>query len=255
MILGGGGSASGPSQTQRAPVAAPWTARGQFEMNLAPYTRVLNGSKDDGDLYWNRVEVSVPTLIWPYRNDALTTTGDLQSLVISYAFTRPATAARGIPDNSLIFPSMARGKCFLWSPGQWWVRVQHTGAKLDFQLPFNCVPIVDPTTLSVFDFDRYPQRAVDTTQTIGPPAGGATKILSVQEILGGVVAVQLQARQSNMQFAWETFNSTDFFRLNVNDVLVFGGSTLPLADLWGASRPASGGDTYTLTKYFQEGAF
>lgn len=222
-------------------IPEPWCGPIAKEM----YWRVLQWRPVDSESgipppeAWNRIEVSVPTLCYPFQNDALTGSTPefspgLEYFEISFSPENPNRAPVHIEaddtDSQLrALPSGPGGACYLWAPGEWWIRCVsggNGGAVATGRIPFQFVPVVDPMVLQAFLFSRGHIKA-PTSQTFVIADGATTQILRVQDCLNGLVAFQVRT-PANLTFRWRTPTGAGF--LTINNLFEFSGPTLPLAD-------------------------
>lgn len=231
---------------------------------LLPTTRVLDLSSTESDV-WNLVHVSVPTLIYPYRNDGLTGSPlnnvVLKYLDISYSPIQPVAQFGGFieggqnQDQIQAYRAGPRGVCHLWHPGDWWViiRTGHGGgAGFIGKIPFWTIPCPDPQYAHLIQgMGMGSLKARHFRQTY---AAGLVnqQILSVQEIIEGISAVDMTSSRFDplVAYAWRGSDpATLGMPYSSNFVYRFEGNTLPISDL-AITNGSGAGITIALTLYY-----
>lgn len=212
--------------------------------DLEPRNRILSaGGDSEPDLQWNRIEVSMPTLLYPYRDDGLN--GDPATVDLSWLsiqFTRGRIDNGQVAPSSIgsrgpgVFPAKRGGACYLWAPGVWWIRcrvgLDPTGGAT--KIGFTEIPDPQGTVLGYFNFDRMADRGEARRHSITGPGAPGVKVLSVQELLEiHAVTIQAVGNASWLKFE-QDFTGAQFFQISLNSIpgITLEGATLPLADIW-----------------------
>lgn len=208
---------------------------------LTPFTRAIPMTiydTDPPDTGWFDVTVEGPTLFYPYRNDDLTGTSALESIRINYYPDEPLlTLPEWPPDENgggfEGYPAQERGSGILSQKGRWWIRVEHSRAGLLNKLmPMAFIPYPNPSVLQNFTRAR-PMGHPVVKQVFAVGAGAAVQLVSVQELLDGVTAVEVYPSvfSAATVFYWGRASLPGFFGI-ANERYRFEGKNLPLADLW-----------------------
>jgi hypothetical protein len=226
----------------------PWTGKAAKESTWRALT-LANAESTEAQA-WTRIEVSLPTMIYPFRHDGLTggvaAGAVLEHLQVTYAPENPLrspghteTEGGALAPALRAFPSLAGGACYLWSPGEWWVRVQEGGLGLFGRglIPFQFMPLPDPAWIEPFAFGRSSSRPpVLTTFSIAVAA--TAQVLSVQEALDGLRALQLSGLNTGLRFRWRRSTGGALI-LPAAGIVTFAGETLPLADAYVTNTTAA----------------
>jgi hypothetical protein len=177
------------------------------------------------------VYVNTPGYLYPYRDDSLTGAGILRFITINYSPVKPATVQAGYPTIFRGFPSGPRGSCYLYEPGEWWIRIECGRAPGTVQsLPFFFWPKIEGERDIFHDFSRW-HSIEPLTQGTVVAAATAALLISTQEMLDGLVAFELITSQTgaNSRYRW-----TDVVAGNqhfpITGHIRFFGETLQLAD-------------------------
>lgn len=203
----------------------------------ATYSEVLVLNGTEGTT-WTRIDVAMPTLLLPFRNDDLTGATDnpggggvLQFLDVLYSPEEPQPAS----PVAFALPSV-RGACWLWSPGAWWILPRcgsAGGVGFGGKIPFLFVPAPDPSFVEAFLFARDSAKPPEHENfTIAATVN--QRVLSVQQQLdfGGMRALQIRFAVANsITMRWRSSAGNGLRMLNTVDHR-FDGPYLPIADLY-----------------------
>lgn len=222
----------------RAPVLPAYPAPWEGQAAKEPTWQILRlgGSEDLESISWNRVIVSMPTLIYPFRSDDMTgfpVATDLGWLDVCYTPENPFRESSGHIEADTAsfflkaFPSMRGGACYLWAPGEWWVRCKcnHTGTGM--RIPFLFTPVPDRSFLEAYLLGfSSAQRPLHSSAAM--LAGATAKLWSVQDLLSGVRAITFQIPNVGVHFRWGSTGAVAM--IFGASIQTFSGATLALAD-------------------------
>lgn len=194
-------------------------------MILSPFTELRLSAHPDEPSSLNRFETTTPVLLVPHDDD-----GDVaaQGLVGGLEIAaRPDT-----PDAQHYLPAGQNGRLFLPRAGRWIVRVQRWGASATTlgRVPFSMQRIEDPLDVAAWATLPSSQKGLNKSISVGTTS---TTIISLAEMLGGVVSVAVMPLVSGMRFRWGNSPAGTQWDVVVaaGSRYVFTGAELPLAEL------------------------
>lgn len=194
-------------------------------MILSPFTELRLSAHPSEPSNLNRFETTTPVLLVPHdRNGSVAAQSVVGGLSIG---ARPDT-----PDPQEYLPAGIGGRLFLPRAGRWIVKVERWGALATTLavIPFSVQRIDDPAEVAAWSSLACARKALNTQPNV---TTSSTTLVSLADMLDGVVAVAVNPLVSAMRFRWGNSPAGTQWDITVaaSSRYVFTGSELPLAEL------------------------
>ncbi len=257
LSLALGGALLGCAQPLRSPEPAPLALRvTQDPVESAPSDGTSRGPtrrpdpdrmsllsifgdvKEDPESTWTRIDVEVPTLLSPYRDDDLMIR-ELGEARISVQFGEKRFTEPNAVFHQTSFPA---GHLWLHKPGSWFVHCKglaEPGTETRrFELPYVAIPNPSKEEVVSAQFGREATKPAYHAETVTEEW---EEILSFRTRWAGVHAVTITVRGGDlrMRFGGKPEHKRQGIAYDLlleNQLYVFEGPTLPLASVWARSE-------------------